>query len=193
MFLFCMTLPAMTFPAPSYEREDLDRWLANIGSGKTDGLAGLYRATHAAVYGFALSIVKNTQDAEDVLQDTYLQIWQSAVSYRSQGKPMAWILTITRNLALSILRESGRTVNLSPEDWQAQFAEKPAMTGEDRATMDALLSALSDQERQIVVLHALTGLKHREIAALLELPLSTVLSKYNRALKKLRTSLKEAD
>ena len=57
----------------------------------------------------------------------------------------------------------------------------------------ALLSlglALGEEERQIVLLHAVTGLKHREIAALLELPLSTVLSKYHRALKKLREQLK---
>ena len=57
----------------------------------------------------------------------------------------------------------------------------------------ALLAALADQERQIVILHVLTGLKHREIAALLELPLATVLSQYSRALKKLRLAWKEAE
>ena len=57
----------------------------------------------------------------------------------------------------------------------------------------ALLTALGDQEREIVALHALTGLKHREIAALLDLPLATVLSKYSRAMKKLRLAWKEAD
>lgn len=59
--------------------------------------------------------------------------------------------------------------------------------------LEALLSVLEDQEREIVTLHALTGLKHREIAALLGLPLPTVLSKYSRALKKLRLAWKEAD
>ena len=60
-------------------------------------------------------------------------------------------------------------------------------------TLEALLSALGDEERQIVTLHALTGLKHREIAELLGLPLATVLSKYSRALKKLQLAWKEAD
>ena len=59
-------------------------------------------------------------------------------------------------------------------------------TFEDRMMLEAVLSALSDEERQIVTLHALTGLRHREIAALLGLPLPTVLSKYSRALKKLQ-------
>lgn len=60
-------------------------------------------------------------------------------------------------------------------------------------TLLALLEALGDQERQIVTLHALAGLKHREIAAMLALPLPTVLSKYSRALKKLQLAWKEAN
>ena len=59
--------------------------------------------------------------------------------------------------------------------------------------LNVCVPPLEDQERQIVTLHALTGLKHREIAALLGLPLPTVLSKYSRALKKLRLAWKEAD
>ena len=55
------------------------------------------------------------------------------------------------------------------------------------------LTVLSDTERQIVVLHAVSGFKHREIAAMLNLPLPTVLSKYNRAIKKLRSQLEKED
>lgn len=60
-------------------------------------------------------------------------------------------------------------------------------------TLRALLESLGEEERQIVTLHALTGLKHREVAALLGLPLATVLSKYNRALKKMQQAWKEAN
>ena len=55
------------------------------------------------------------------------------------------------------------------------------------------MAALTDEERQVVMLHAVTGLKHREIAQLLELPLATVLSKYRRALKKLNLLLEGDD
>ena len=54
-----------------------------------------------------------------------------------------------------------------------------------------MLAKLSQEERQIVVLHVVAGLKHREVAALLELPLSTVLNKYNRSLKKLEKLVRE--
>lgn len=153
----------------------------------------LYSRTRPAVYGFALSIVKNAHDAEDILHDACLQVWNAAGGYRRQGKPMAWVLTITRNLAISRLREHRRTEPLVQEDWQDRLADNPAVTHEDRMMLEAVLSALSDEERQIVTLHALTGLRHREIAALLGLPLPTVLSKYSRALKKLQLAWKEAD
>lgn len=188
MLIFCTTVPAAP---PSGNAQALDRCIASAAQGGREGLAELYRLTHTAVYGFALSIVKNAQDAEDVLQDVYLQVWQSAGSYRSQGKPMAWLLTIARNLSLSRLRERSRTVSLSPEDWQARFARTPAVTQDDRLALEALLEVLSDEERQVVALHAIAGLKHRETARLLSLPLSTVLSKYHRALKKLQLALKE--
>jgi len=70
----------------------------------TGALEALYERTKAAVYGLALSILRNPQDAEDVMQDTYIRIIRSAGRYRSQGKPMAFILTITRNLALDRIR-----------------------------------------------------------------------------------------
>ena len=61
----------------------------------------------------------------------------------------------------------------------------------DRLTLEMAMSALSPEERQIVSLHAIAGLKHRETAELMGLPLATVLSKYHRALSKLKKRLKE--
>ena len=190
MLFACTTGPE---PLSHSDAADLDNCILSVAGGEQAALARLYSRTRAAVYGFALSIVKNVPDAEDVLQDVFLQVWQAAGCYRPQGKPMAWLITITRNLALSRLREHGKAVTMSPEDWRLQFAALPAVTQEDRLTLEALLDLLGEEERQIVTLHALTGLRHREIAALLGLPLPTVLSKYNRALKKLRQALKEED
>ena len=187
--IFCMTVAE---PDPDADAA-LEDCIARIAGGDKDALADLYSRTRPAVYGFALSIVKNAHDAEDILHDAYLQVWNAAGGYRRQGKPMAWVLTITRNLAISRLREHGRTEPLVQEDWQDRLADNPAVTHEDRMMLEAVLSALSDEERQIVTLHALTGLRHREIAALLGLPLPTVLSKYSRALKRLQLAWKEAD
>ena len=114
----------------------------------------------------------------------------NAAGYVSAGKPAAWLMRIARNLALMRLREGKRTVAMSPEDWMEAFADRPDFTREDAELLRELMDTLRDDEREIVSLHALTGLKHREIAAMLDLALPTVLSKYNRALKKLRATLK---
>ena len=187
--MFCMTVAT---PSPEDDAV-LDQCIARIAGGDQEALAQLYRRTRPAVYGFALSILKNAHDAEDVLHDTYLQVWNAAGQYRSQGKPRAWLMTIVRNLSLSHLRLQGRTEPLNQEDWQDRLPDNPAVTHEDRLTLAALMEALGAEERQIVTLHALSGLKHREIAAMLSLPLPTVLSKYSRALKKLQLAWKEAN
>ena len=72
-------------------------------------------------------------------------------------------------------------------------AKGTTLGGDDGIAVAMALAALEEQERRIVVLHAVTGLKHREIAQLLELPLATVLSKYHRALKKLKVRLEGDD
>jgi len=189
MMLFAMAMPDAR---SGHNSRQLDALIAQMALGDKEALASFYESTKAAVYGFALSILKDVDHAEDITQDTYLQIYRNAASYRSQAKPLAWVMTITRNLAHSHLREQGR--NLPLEDAHlAQLSHNPMVDQDDLLTLDTLLSLLDDQERQIVTLHALTGLKHREIAQLLSLPLPTVLSKYHRSIKKLNAVWKEAD
>lgn len=179
--------------APDPEKARLETLLAGVAAGDRDALAQLYSAVKGPVYAAALGILKNPEDARDVTQDAFVRIWDSAGQYRPQGSPMAWILTVTRNLALMRLRGRGRDTELSPEEWEALPAAAPGLTAEDRAVLQAALAGLNEAERQIVLLHAAAGLKHREIGQMLHLPLATVLSKYHRALKKLRTLLEGDD
>jgi RNA polymerase sigma-70 factor (ECF subfamily) len=165
--------------------------IGKIAGGDKDALGELYQNVKNAVYGFALSIVQNAQEAEDVLQDTFVSVYTSAGNYRKMGKPMAWILTITRNLCLMKIRDRRKTADLSEDEWSLFIADEAAATSEDKLVLTAALKAISPEESQIVMLHAISGFKHREIATFLELPLSTVLSKYNRAMKKLKSILEE--
>lgn len=166
----------------------LDHCLARVAEQDRDALAELYQRTSPSVYGFALSILKNTQDAEDVLHDCYVNIHAAAAGYRSSGKPMAWVLTITRNLCLRRLQERKRSSDLPQADWERCLEGREELLPEDRLLLTQCMERLTDQERNIVVLHVVSGFKHREIAEMLSLPLATVLSKYRRALKKLKQS-----
>ncbi|MGN0791913.1 MAG: RNA polymerase sigma factor [Christensenellales bacterium] len=167
----------------------LDDCIRAMAAGDSSGLAQLYEQASPAVYGFALSVLKNRHDAEDVLQDCFINAFGGAAGYRSAGKPMAWLLTITKNLCMQKLRERRRSLDIPEEDWERYIESIDRVTPEDRLVLTEVMRTLSDEERQIVVLHAVGGFKHREIAELMEMPLATVLSKYSRSIKKLRKHL----
>lgn len=169
------------------DREELDRLLTAVGAGDREALARLYEETRGAVYATALGVLGNHHEAQDITQEAFVKIWEASPGYRSQGSPMAWMLTITRNLALMALRREGRKEELTPEEWETIPGDEGSP--EENLVLREALEALDSEERQVILLHAVSGLKHREIAGVLVLPLSTVLSKYQRGLKKLKKQL----
>lgn len=172
-----------TCSAPDYEA-----LLAGIAQGDRESFEHFYRATDQMLYAYALSLTRNHHDAQDIMMDAYLKIRSSAYQYRPMGKPLAWIFTLTKNIARSKLRTLGR--ELAWEEVPDQEEVRSSFEArEDALVLHTALRILGQEERQIVLLHAVSGLKHREIAQLLSLPLSTVLSKYTRALTKLKRQL----
>lgn len=167
-----------------------DSLIEKISLGDMDAFRELYEIASKSVYGFALSILKNSHDAEDVLQETFLKVYQNSSDYVSYSKPMAWILRITRNLAVTKLREKNKNA-----EYNEAAGEKIDLSSlhdaEKRLLIENLFTILSDEEKQILVLHAVGGIKHREIANLMELSLNTVISKYHRAIKKLKSAMEE--
>ena len=178
-------------PAAVSDSQELERLIQSTARGDTAALSELYRRTRGAVYALALSMTGSAFEAEELCHDAYLRVWDCAGSYRPKGSPMAWILTVTKNLCLMSLRRRRRRGELSEEEWDAIPASSD-VSAEDRAALQDALAALEPQSRQIVLLHAVSGLKHREIGKLLGLPLGTVLSKYKRAIEKLKTILEGA-
>lgn len=188
LFLLAVTMEEATHKARD-AHTGCEGLILRMAAGDKDALRALYAQTSTAVYGFALSITKKSQDAEDVMQDAYVTMWAKAGSYTAMGKPMAWVLTLVRNLALMRLRATAKAQPLPETGGPAQ--DGPETASLDRLVLRAALDILADDERQVVTLHSVAGLRHREIAALLQMPLGTVLSKYRRALAKLQKYLKE--
>ena len=173
---------------PVMDPHDLEELLRQIALGSQQAFEELYRATDSAIYGYALSLMRNHHEAQDVMMDTCLKIRCAAHLYMPMGKPMAWILTITKNIARTKLRSAGRQIPLDDlEETTPSFDRE----SEEAVALEQAMKVLGDQERQILILHAVTGLKHREIAEMLGMPLATVLSKYARSLKKLKKALEE--
>lgn len=162
--------------------------ILNIVRDGSDAVHSLYEKTHKSLYGFILAITKDPHDAEDALQETYLAVYRAAGTYKPKGKPMAWLFTVARNAANMQLRKRKDHVS-----FDEAFAECEALAEEDaadeRLALRAAMDRLSEDERKIVILHAVSGMKNREIAELLGMPVNTVLSKYSRALAKMRSYL----
>lgn len=156
-----------------------------------DAFAELYHLTERTLYAFVLSILKNHDNTLDVVQDTYLKIRASAHLYKPQGKPMAWLFTIARNLSISKIRSQKQQDNIQIADIENDLSFSYITDSTDRLILQSALNILSQQEREIILLHAVSGFAHREIAESLSLPLSTVLSKYHRGLKKLKNHIEK--
>ena len=146
--------------------------------------------TKSAVYGYILSILNNPHDAEEIMQDTYLTINLKAGDFKPGGSAMAWILTIAKNHALMRLRKQKAEV-MTDQPPEIADPRQPFDQVNDRLVLSALMKVLTDDERQIVMLYAVAGLKHHMIAKLCGMTLTAELSKYHRALKKLKKQMGE--
>ena len=129
-------LPAQTTEyGPGGSQSVLEQLLARIASGDREALGQLYHRTRSAVYALTLSYTKNAQDAEDLMQDTFVRVWDSAGQYRGRGSAMGWLLAIARNLALMKLREREQQGSLDEDEWNALPAPAlPRRTGYSRKT-----------------------------------------------------------
>ena len=174
------------------------RWMTQeemieaMGDGDMEAFHLFYQDTARPVYSFILSLTRNPEEAEDVMQDTYLTVWTKAGSYGPQGKPLAWVFTIARNLCYMRFREQKMKADVALEDLaeneEGEYCAPLEQAADRKVLLDAL-GRISREERQIVLLHAAAGMKHREVAEALQMPLATVLSKYNRSMKKLQELL----
>lgn len=183
---------AIAYENSEIEEQRLDEQLfARIGQGDKSAFCQLYEETSNVVFAYALSFLRNKEDAEDVMQETFLHIRSAAHLYQPLGKPMAWILTIVKNVCLMKFRQNRHVTSMSYEEAPEELDCSQIQEEEDRLVLETAFRVLSKEECQIIVLHAVSGMKHREISQIMGIPLSTILSKYHRGIQKLREQLEE--
>ena len=179
--------------SPPEKEQSVDELILAVGQGDQNAFEELYRVFSSEVYAYALAVLKNPADAQDVLQDCFVALHNAAPRYKDTGKGQHFVMTIAANLCRMAQRKEGRRAELAEEDWMPYLEDQSALSPDDRLLLKECMTALTAEEREILTLHAVSGFKHREIAGLLGLPLSTVLSKYNRAVKKLRKQFGEGE
>lgn len=191
MLLFTFVMddePIISKTKTTYIDENLFK---RIGSNDMAALDELYHLTERTLYAYIISIVKNHDETLDLMQETFIKIMSSAHLYKPMGKPLAWMFTIAKNLHLSKLRKLKKEIDLDSHEISNDLKFSYITDNDDKIVLEAVLNILDEDERKIVMLYAVSGLKHKEIAESIGLKLSTTISKYNRALKKLRKYLTE--
>ena len=171
------------------DNKRLNAYAERIKAGSNDAFMRLYTETKKGVFSFVYSIVHNFQTSEEIMQDTYLRVKTHISQYREGTNFSAWLLQIAKRLAYDALEKRKREI---PTD----FTENDLGTYEvprDKPMIRAVKNALDEREGQIVLLHAVSGYKHREIAKLLDMPLGTVTWSYKNAIGKLQKYLKEVE
>lgn len=156
--------------------------LKDISDGNKEALKDLYDNMSKDIYTFLLMFCKNREIAEDAVQETFISIYKNAKTFRKN--PKAWILTIAKNEAVSIIRKNSHTTGI--ETLEIEDARQTENVILDKIQADMLLSILSEEDKKIVILHAVYGLKHREIAKLINMPLGTVTWRYKQSIEKMK-------
>jgi RNA polymerase sigma-70 factor (ECF subfamily) len=150
------------------------------------------------LYPVALRILRRASDAEDAVQQAWLQVWKSAGSYdASRGTVAAWLLTVTRSRALDLYRSlsSRRRAETSVEPESTPAADPPAQAvqGQLGERVRKALESLLPQQRQVLEIAYFQGLSQSEIAVQLGTPLGTVKSWTRQGLMRLRELLPQEE
>ena len=160
-----------------------DNAIIEFSKGDNAALALIYDAMARMIFSLAYSITRNYQDAEDVLQNTMIEIAKYAHTYRSGSNAKAWILAMARNRSTDVVRKRKIVVSIEDTD-----TENMPDTKSDLSQLEVLdmLSVLDEEERQILILRLYTKMPYKEIAIIMGISIVSAQKKYQRSVKKLK-------
>lgn len=166
-----------------------DTLLKRAKDGDASAFSELYALYAKELYAYAYAILKNTQDAQDIVQDTCLKVYTHIQHIHSPERCKAYFFRVLSNTAKTHLRRKSLTPVYGKFSEVLCAPEDTAGTAIQRADLQAALDTLSAEERQIVLLSALAGLSSREISEIVGLTAGSVRSKLSRAIQKMRIKL----
>lgn len=163
-------------------KKDTKKLVLQAISGDRYSFGNLYEMYYADMYHFALSMCKNSYDAQDAVQETVLSVWKSISHIKNPEKFKSYLFSSLSNTCKKKVSSQNSAVEFEDTcyiDSKMEFS----------VPVREALSKLSETERQIVVLSIVAGFKSREIAEILKIPANTVRTKQRRTLEKMRKEL----
>jgi RNA polymerase sigma-70 factor, ECF subfamily len=195
----CFFVAKIRFEAtPVYSRlqpEDDVKLLKAIAARDEAALAQLYDHYRVILFGLLMRILSNREEAEDVLQEVFLQVWRKAEDFdENRGRPFTWLVTLARSRGIDRLR------TLAARDRVAEAGAKEvveaisdaatdAFKSEQRGLVNKALAQLPDEQKRPLMLAYFDGLTQSEIATRLDAPLGTVKTRMRTGMMNLREQL----
>lgn len=196
-----MSAPETSEPADAGERDQADALLLRqVAGGDRDAFARLYDRFSGPLYGTALQILRDSAEAQDVVHDAFITIWEKAPTYETtRGSAFSWAVTLVRNRAIDRVRMRRRRAELlagsAPEDLGycgdgiASTGGDTAVLGENARLVRAAVATLPIEQQRALELAFFGGFTQEEISQKLQEPLGTVKARIRRGLIKLRDAL----
>jgi RNA polymerase sigma-70 factor, ECF subfamily len=171
----------------------LERLLERVAGGSEEAFAELYREVAAAVFGLVGRVVRNPAQAEEVTQEVFVELWRTASRFDpARGTARAWIMTCAHRRAVDRVRSAERAArrdDLAGRRDQGRPYDQVVEATLEREQVRRSLDALTDLQREAVVLAYYGGYTHREISELLGVPSGTVKTRLRDGLLRLRDHL----
>lgn len=163
---------------------ELSLKLNKVHEGDIQAFEEIYNDMKTPIMTVIMRVVGNRETAEDLLQEVFVKLYRSPP--KDVSKPRAYIFKTAGNLAIDSLRAEDRTVSL--EECEGFMYANDSDSGV-KLDIERAMGKLDESKRRIVTLHINAGLKFREIAEIMGIPLGTAIWRYNEAIKKLRELL----
>ena len=195
---FAVTCGAMSEPE---RREDPHRearaLLQRVAEGEVEAFGALYDHFASTLLGVVMTILRNREEAEDVVQDIFLIVWKRAGSYDpALGAPVSWLMAVARNQAYDryrSLRRKSEARKTKGEELRVRLEAQVSRSWGGAAAADELreiqgaLDQLSQDQREAIELIYVEGLTQQEVSEKLEEPLGTIKARVRRGLARLRS------
>ncbi|GAB3068799.1 RNA polymerase sigma factor [Salinicoccus sesuvii] len=169
-----------------------------IQSGDRNALESLYVKYEKLLFSYAYKMTSNKELSEEVVQDVFLKVWRKKGGYdANKGKLSTWLITLTRNSTIDILRrqkidtyEYDERDDIDPtQNEQNSPVEAAVEAGEDKAMIERAMRSLSSEQQRIITLFYFKACSHSQIAKSLDMPLGTVKSRIRLALQHLKKNI----
>jgi RNA polymerase sigma-70 factor (ECF subfamily) len=177
------------------------RLIAECLNGRTAAFCELAARYQDRLYNTVYRLVDNAQDAEDVVQETFLSAYQSLDSFKGEAQFFTWLYRIAMNTAISLKRKKKGTLSMAGVNGEAMVepldvseTSRPGHALERReqeSRIQKALKQLSPEHRAVLVLKDMEGQKYEAIAEILQVPIGTIRSRLHRARMELRTLLSQ--